>query len=170
MCFGSSGVVLFKWRDVEIVQHAGGVFNPGGKEHGSHGGTKGYIYSGSCDLFVQLVWYDNCDSYPAFYWLMNTNQPSLHFAQPPGTSWMRSLEPKFGTCGEAILWCPVSLLRHIPLIPLRPRASQSKLSSSQLVPTILSSNTATNTPSGGNSTCNWCDGIENTSLFSLRCV
>jgi len=34
---------------------------------------------------------------------------------------------------------------------------------------VQPSNTATNMPSGGNSTCNQCQKIENTSLFALQC-
>jgi len=55
VCFGTRGVVLYKSRDVVIVQDAGGVFNTEGKENGGEGGKKGYIYSISCDFLVQLV-------------------------------------------------------------------------------------------------------------------
>ena len=86
MCFGTRGNVLCKSRDVKIVKDAGGVFNTGGKENEGVGGKKGYIYSSSCDFLVQLVRYDNFDSYPAFCWLTNTKRPSFHLAHPPGTS------------------------------------------------------------------------------------
>jgi len=83
--FGTRGVVSCQSRDVEIVQDAGGLFHTGGKENEDVGGKKGYIYPSSCDFLVQHVRYDNFDSYPAFCWLTNTKQPSLHPAQAPGT-------------------------------------------------------------------------------------
>jgi len=86
VCFEMRGVVLCKSRDVEIVHNASGVFNMGGKEHEGAGGKKGDIYSSSCDFSVRLERYDNFDSYPAFCLLTNTKWPSLHLAQPPGTS------------------------------------------------------------------------------------
>ena len=55
MCFGMRGVVLCKYRDVEIVQDAGSVINMGGTENGGVGEKKSYIYSSSCDFLVQLV-------------------------------------------------------------------------------------------------------------------
>jgi len=100
VCSGTRGVVLCKSRDVEIVQDDGGVFNTGGKDNGGVGGKKGYIYSSSYDFLVQLVSYDNFDSYPVFCWLTNTQRPSLQLGQPPGTSLMRSLETRFSTRGE----------------------------------------------------------------------
>jgi len=169
VCSGTRGVVLWKSREVEIVQDAGGVFDTGGKENGSLGGKKRYIYSSSCDFLVQLVRYDDFDSYPAFCWLMNIKRPSLHLAQPPGTSWMGSLKTRFSTHGEVSLKCPALLLQCIPPLPLRSCTSPSKFSSSQVVPTLQPSNTATNMPSGGKSTCNWCHRIANTSLFALQC-
>ena len=39
-CFGTSGMVLCKSRDVEIVQDAGGVFHMGRNENGGVGGKK----------------------------------------------------------------------------------------------------------------------------------
>jgi len=86
VCFGTRGVVLCQSHDVKIVQVASGVFDTGGKENQGVGGKKRYIYSSSCDLLVQLVRYDNIDSYPAFCWLTNTKRPSLHLAQQPSTS------------------------------------------------------------------------------------
>ena len=44
------GIVLWKSRNVEGVEDAGGVSNTGEKENGGVGGKKGYIYSSSCDL------------------------------------------------------------------------------------------------------------------------
>jgi len=86
VCFGTRGIVLGQSRDVKIVQDAGGVFNTGGKENDGVGRKKGYTYRSFCDFLVQLVRYDNCDSYLAFCWLMNAKRPSLHLTQPPGTS------------------------------------------------------------------------------------
>ena len=80
MRFGTRGVILCKSHDVKIVQDAGGVFNMGGKENDGVGGKKGYIYSSSCDFLVQLVRYDNFDSYPAFCCLTNTKRHSFHHA------------------------------------------------------------------------------------------
>jgi len=80
------GIVLCMSHDVEIVQDAGGVFNMEGKVNGGVGVKKGYIYPSSCNFLAQLVRYDNVDSYPAIGWLTNTTRPSLHPAQPPGTS------------------------------------------------------------------------------------
>ena len=54
VCFRMRGVVLCKSCDVERVEDAGRVLNPGGKENGGVGGKKGYIYSSSCDVLVQL--------------------------------------------------------------------------------------------------------------------
>jgi len=87
----------------------------------------------------------------------------LSLAQPPGTSWTTSLEMRFSTQGEDSLHHRALLLHHIPHLPLRPRASQSKQSSSQVIPTVQPSNTATNRPSGGTSTCNCDHKLENTS-------
>jgi len=77
VCFGTRGVVLCKSRDVEIIQDTGGVFNMGGKENGGVGGKNEYIYPSSCNFLVQLVRYDNFDSYPAFGWFMNRNSPAF---------------------------------------------------------------------------------------------
>jgi len=170
VCIGTRGVVLCKLCDVKIVQDAGGVYNAGGKEKGGVGGTKGYIYSNSGDFLVHLERYDIVDSYPAFCWLTNTKRPSVHHAQPLGTLWTTSLETRSSTPGEDSSRRQAFLLHHTPLWPLLPRASRSKQSSSQVVPTVQPANTATNLPSGGKYTRNWCHTIENTSLFGLRCV
>jgi len=49
VCFGTRGIVLYKSRDVQSVEDAGGVLNTGGKENGGVGGKKEYIYSSFCD-------------------------------------------------------------------------------------------------------------------------
>jgi len=77
---------------------------------------------------------------------------------------------RLGTRGKDRLWCPALRLHPIPLSPLWPRASQSKLRCSQVVPTVQPSNTATNTPNNGIITRNRCHRIENTSLFALQCL
>jgi len=84
------------------------------------------------------------DSYSVVYWLMNIKLRSLHIAQLTGTSWMRSFETRFGTPGEDSLRRRALLWHLIPLLQPRPPASRSKLSSSQVVPTVHQSNTATN--------------------------
>jgi len=126
--------VQVKWcRDQDAV----GVYNTGGKEKGGGGGKKGYIYSSSGDFLVQ-------GSTCQFCWLTNTKRPSLHLAELPGTSWTTSLEMRFSSPGEDSLprW---ALVLHYPsVLPLRPCPSWSKLSSSQVVPTVQPSNTATN--------------------------
>jgi len=80
--YGLRGVVLCNWCDVEIVQDDGGMIYTEGKEREGVGWAKGFIYL--CFL-VQLVRYDNCDTYPVCCWLRNTQRPSLHLATPPGT-------------------------------------------------------------------------------------
>jgi hypothetical protein len=55
VCVGTSGIVLCKSRVAERVQIPGGVFNTGGKQNGGEDGKMGYIYSSSCDFFVQHV-------------------------------------------------------------------------------------------------------------------
>ena len=126
MCFGKRSVVLCKSHDVKIVHDAGGVYNTGGNEQGGVRGKKGYVYSSSGDFLVQHVRYDTFDSYPVLCWLTNTKQPCLLLAQPPGTSSMTSLKTRLITCSVDSLQPRVLLLDDIPLLPLRPRASQSK--------------------------------------------
>jgi hypothetical protein len=75
---------------------------------------------------------------------MNTKRPSLHLAELPGTSQMTSLEMSLSPRGENSFPLWVLLLHHTSLLPLRPRVSRSKLSRSQVVPTVQPSNTATN--------------------------
>jgi len=169
VCFGTRGFLWCKSRDVEIVQNAGGVFTTWRNENGGVGGKKGCIYSSWCDFLVQLESYDNFDSYLAFCWLTNTKHPSLYLAQPPGTLCMTSLKTRFSTRGEGCLWCQALLVHHTPLLPLRTHPSRSKLTSSQVLPNVQPSNTASNTPSVGKRTNHWYHRIENTSLFALRC-
>ena len=51
---------------------------------------------------------------------------------------------RVSTRGEDSLRRWALLWHHIPLLPLRPHASLSKLSSSQVVPTVQPSNMAAN--------------------------
>jgi hypothetical protein len=115
---------------------------------------KGYMYMSYCDVLVQLGRYDNFDSYPPFCWLINTKWPSHYVAQPPLSSWMRSLKNRFNIRSEDSIWRQASVLHYISLSPLRPYASLSKLTSSQDVPTAQQSNTHTNALSGGKGTRN----------------
>jgi len=143
VCFGTRGIVLCRTCDVEIVQDAGSVFNTGSKENGGVGGKK---REWRCRWTEGIYILESLqfDPYPAFGWLMNTKQCSLHLSQPPSTSSMSSLERRLCTRGH-------DSLRHRPLLrhymarsPLRPPASSSELSCSQVVPTVQPSNTATN--------------------------
>ena len=143
VCFGTRGVVLCKSRDVDIVQDAGGVFNTGSKENGGVGGKK-REWRCRREEGIYILEFLQFDSYPGCCWLMNTKRPSLHVAHPPSTSGMRSLETRSSTRGDDTLRHRALLWHHIPHLPLRPRASRSKLSSSQVVPTVQPSNTATN--------------------------
>ena len=143
VCFGTRGVVLFKSRDVEIVQDVGGVFNTGRMENGGVGEKK-REWRCRQEERIYILEFLQIDSYPACCWLMNTKRPSLHLAQPPSTSIMRSLEKRFSTRGDDSLRRRALLWHHIPLLALRPHASRSKLSSFQVVPTVQPSNTATN--------------------------
>jgi len=145
-------------------------FNMGGKEQQGVGGMKGYIYSSSCDFLVQLLGYNDCDAYPTFCYLTYRKWPSLHLAQPTGTSSVRSLETGYSNWGEESLRHRVLLLHHTQLLPIRPPASHSKLSSSHIVPTLQPSNTATTMPTGRKSTCNRCHriSVSNGSGPSLR--
>jgi len=140
VCFETRGVVLCNSRDVEIVQNAGGVFNCWRCVQYWR------IRESRCrrEEGIYILEFLRVGSYPAFCWLMNTKRPILHLAQPPGTSWMRSLEMRFSTRGEDSLRRWALLWHHIPLLPLRPSASRSTLSSSEVVPCVQPSNTATN--------------------------
>ena len=82
VCYGTRGVVLCKSRDVQIDQDAGRVFNCWrcvqyrGKREWRCRREEG----------IYILEFLRFGSYPAFSWLMNTKRPSLHLAQPPGTS------------------------------------------------------------------------------------
>jgi len=78
-------------------------------------------------------------------WLANTKRPGLHLAEPPGTSSTTSLEMRFCTHGEDSLRREALCLHHTSYFLLRPRASRSEMSSSQVLATVQPSNTATNT-------------------------
>jgi len=75
---------------------------------------------------------------------------------------------RFCTRGQESLWHWALLWQLTLNLQLRCHASRSKLSGSQVVPTVEASNTATNTPSSGKSTRNYNHGIENTSLFTMQ--
>jgi len=140
VCFGTRGVVLCKSRDFEIVQNADGVFIcwrcvEFQRKRESRCRREDGIYR---------LGFLRFGSYPVVCWLMNPKRPSLHLAQPPGSSGMRSLGTGFSTRGEDTFQPWALLWHHIPLLPLRPRASRHKLSSSQVVPTVQPSITATN--------------------------
>jgi len=47
--------MLFKSRNVKIVQNAGGLFDTGVTENGGVGRKKKNIYSSSCNFLVHLV-------------------------------------------------------------------------------------------------------------------
>jgi hypothetical protein len=49
------GVVLCKSGDVDLVQVAGGVFHTGREQNEDVSGKKGYKYSSSCTVLLQLV-------------------------------------------------------------------------------------------------------------------
>jgi len=57
---------------------------------------------------------------------------------------MRSLKTRLRSHGEDNLRRRALLWHLIPVVPLRPHASRSKLSSSHVVPTVQPSNMATN--------------------------
>jgi len=154
VCFGTRGIVLCQSRDDSLLLDAYCVLNSGGKGNEGVGRKKGYIYSSSCEYLVQLVRYDNFDSFPAFCWLTNTKRPSLNLAQPPGTPAMRILEKRFSPDGEDCFQCWALLSHLAPLSPLRARTSRSILRRSQVVLTVQPSNAATRMPSGGVSTRN----------------
>jgi len=124
--------VVWCW-DLDAVS----VQNTVGKEIASEGGKNGYIYSNSGDCSVQ-------GSTGEFFWLTNTKRPSLRLAEPPGTSLMASFETIVSTRPAGNLPHLSLHLHHTSCLPLRPLASLSKLSSSQVVPTVQPSNMATN--------------------------
>jgi len=104
-------------------------------------GNRMEVKAGRWDIYTRvpaISWFN------LFCWLTNTKRPSLHLAEPPGTSRMRSLETRFSTRGDGNIRRQALLWHLVPLLPLRPRASRSKLSSSLVVPTVQPSDTATN--------------------------
>jgi len=127
------------------------------------------IYLSSCNFLVQLVKYDNFDSYPMFCWSTNTIRPSLHHAQ--ATSHLMNQEPwdKIEYLQWGMFMMPWVALHYTPLVTLRPHASQSKLRWSKVVPIVQSSNKATHKPSNQTTTHNWGHRIGNTSFFGLQC-
>jgi len=154
VCFGIRGGDLCKSHDVEIVQDSGGVCNMRGKKKGGVGRNMEYTYSSFCNALVQLVRHDNVDLYPTCCWLMNTKWPSLYHVQLPDTSQKRCREMRLSLRSEESLRCQLLLLQHAQLMLLRPCASQSKLSHSRVVPTVLPSNIAINMSCTGKSTRN----------------
>jgi len=153
-CFLEERYWLCQSQDVKSVQDAGCLFNKGGNGKGGVGRKKAYMYSSFYNFLVQLVRYDNVDSYPAFFWLTNTIRPSLHLAQPPGTWDMRIHKMRFSTHGENSLRLQALRLDDTQSVLHRPHTSPSKLSSSQVVPTVQPCNSATNMCSSGKGTYN----------------
>jgi len=146
------------WRDVGIVQDAGSVFNPGGKETGGVGRKKGYIYSSSCD-FIHILRFVG-------YWTQNGPAFILHNYQAPhewGAS-KRDLVLMVSTVWEARRWFGITYhFCHSDLVHLKANWVVLRLSQLCNHPTRLPM------PSSGQSTRNWCHRIENTSLFALQC-
>ena len=140
LCFGTRGVVLFKSRNVKKVADAGGVFNCCRWLYYRRKKESRFMLEEG----IYLLEFLRFGSYAAFRWLMNTQRPSPHLAQPPGLSWMRSRKMRFNTCGEDSLRRWALPWHLIPLLPLRHRASQTKVSSYQVAPIVQPSNTATN--------------------------
>jgi len=138
---GMGGVVLCKSRDVESVQDAGPVLNcEGCVECRSKRASRCRREEGICILKFLLF-----GSYPAFCPLIHTKWLSIHLAQPPGPSWMRSLETRFSTRREESLRHWAQLWYLTSLLPLRNCESWSKLFSSEVIPNLKQSNMATNT-------------------------
>jgi hypothetical protein len=85
------------------------------------------------DIYIRvpaISWFNlNC-------WLTKRKQPSLHLAEPPTTSWLSSFETRLITCNKDSIWCRALHWENVPLLLLRPHASQTKLSSSLLGPTV----------------------------------
>jgi len=50
VCFGTRGIILFKTRNVEVVQDSDSVFVEGGKDRAAGEWKKGYIYSSSYNV------------------------------------------------------------------------------------------------------------------------
>ena len=136
VCFGIKCIVLCQSHGVANIQNGGGVITMWGKAKRGVGWKKGYIYSRAWHFLVQLMRCDRFDWCCALCWLTNTKQPRLHIAHPPCTWWIRSLKRRFITCRLDTLWLWVLLFHQTSLLPLRDLASQSKPSSSQIVPTV----------------------------------
>ena len=99
------------------------------------------VKAGRWDIYTQvplISWFN------LFCWLINTKRPSLHLAQPAGTSGMRGREMRVNTRGEDSVRRRALFRHHAPLVPLRLVASQSTLSSCQVVPAVQTSNKSTN--------------------------
>jgi len=126
-----------------MVQDAGGVFNTGRKENGPVGRKK-RKWRSRREEGIYILEFLRFDSYPAFRLLLNTTWPSLHLAEPAGTSGVRSLETRFRTRGDDSPQYRAFFWHHIPSLALRPDASRSKLSSSQVDATMQPSNRTTN--------------------------
>jgi hypothetical protein len=144
MCCGTQGGVLWKLCDFEIYQDGGGVINFG--RCVSYG--RKIEWRCRWEHGIHILQYLRFGSYLALCWLMNTKWPRLHHVQPPGPWWMRRLKARISTRSEDCLLHWALLWDLIPHLQLRPRAFWSKLSSSQVVPTVEPCNTATNALQG----------------------
>ena len=156
-CRDSSGC----WRCVYLLAVcliAGGVFNSGGEEIRCVGGKKGYIYSSSCDLIHILRFVGS--------WKQSSSAFNVHNYQAPH-EWgnlRRDLGHAVRTVCDAGRCFGISYhFYHSDLVHLGANWVVLKLSRLCNHPTWLP------IPSSGQSTCNWWHGIENTSLFTLRC-
>jgi len=87
------------------------------------------VRAGRLDIYTRLLahsWFN------LFCWLMIRKRPSLHHAEPPGTSWMRSLETRSGTRSEDSIRCRALLWHLVRLLAFRPQPSRIKRSSSSV--------------------------------------
>jgi len=84
VCCGTRGVVLCNSHDVEIVQDAGSVFNPGRTDNGAVG-RKNIQWKGWQEEVIYILEFLRSNSYLALCWLINRKRPSLHLAQPPSS-------------------------------------------------------------------------------------
>jgi len=159
MCFRMKGVVLCKSCNVGIVQDAGGVYNPGRKDNGGVGGKKGYIYSNSCHLIhiLRFVGYWTQNG-PAF--IFNNHQGPHEW----GASRRDVLLVVRTVCDAGRCFGITYHHYHSDLIHLGANWVVLRLSQQCNHPTTPPM------PSGGKSTCNWCQRTENMSLFALRCI
>jgi len=131
--FGKRGIVLCKSRDVAIRMLSVCIV---WEERERRCRQEEWIHI----LEFQRFLGSTCE----FCWSTITKRPSLHLAEPPGASRTTSLETKFSTRREGSLQCRALRLHHTSFLLLRPRASWSKLSSSQVLPAVQPSNMATN--------------------------